>query len=459
MNSGSEGQSAGSTSGLQEPGRQPTGTRPKDEGHSRSRLLPSFGCKAAKRIVRGEDLEAVSRDCAVAPEALLAWKVAFLSRQLRRADSSKVRSAAEQLGALGPAVREHQVAADALVRALHDRRDPDALGPVCLALRALAPYVDPSDELVAGLVSHARGGLYMSCDLAVTAAGTLAVFGTPVVLHRDVLGMYDFWERGGGALADTPWGRDEDFWWPGSVNLAAIEFHQRLDPAIEDDDTCLLLIERWRRGKSFERGTAVRIVEARHRSLLHHRVAVETLLTAIHDDDDDVCSGATYALIAIGADEDCPLGLALMVEALRAPIVWYCRDPHELDGYNIDLRCEILLALERSAARVVRDGPAMAAIEAALKGPDAEHRQGCAGLLERLSGVVPDHPPLALLLVDALLNWDPAVRETAARALHRLGPGKLARSPEVLHMLGLARQYGTPDVQWVLGRIDPPQSQ
>jgi hypothetical protein len=74
-----------------------------------------------------------------------------------------------------------------------------------------------------------------------------------------------------------------------------------------------------------------------------------------------------------------------------------------------------------------------------------------------MAGVAPGNAAVATMLVDALLNWDPAVRAPAARTLNRLGAAKLARSPEVLHMLELARQYGPADVQWVVNGIQSVQ--
>ena len=89
----------------------------------------------------------------------------------------------------------------------------------------------------------------------------------------------------------------------------------------------------------------------------------------------------------------------------------------------------------------------MAAIEAGLKGQDANHRQACARLLGELADSVLDHPSVALLVVDALLNWDPRVREISSRTLRCWGPSKLARSPEVMCLLDLVRQHGPGDVR------------
>jgi hypothetical protein len=215
------------------------------------------------------------------------------------------------------------------------------------------------------------------------------------------------------------------------------------------------LIGRWRRGACYERRTVVRILKARRRDLMRHPIAVETLMAVIGDSDEQVRAEAVDALIAIGTDEDWQLGPALMIEALRAPILWFYTDPHELHGYDVDLRDGIRRALADMAERVARDGVAIAAIEAGLKGSDAEHRRACARLLEELGGKVLDQASVAVLVVDALLNWDPAVRELACRTLGWHGSVNLIRTPELERLLELVRQHGPEDVQGVLDALQP----
>jgi hypothetical protein len=85
-------------------------------------------------------------------------------------------------------------------------------------------------------------------------------------------------------------------------------------------------------------------------------------------------------------------------------------------------------------------------LEPGLKGGDGALRLRCADVIRRFSGGLLEEPEVALLVVDALLNWDPEVRRTAVGVLPS-DPSSLCSTPEIRDRFASVVRYGTDDVR------------
>ena len=156
--------------------------------------------------------------------------------------------------------------------------------------------------------------------------------------------------------------------------------------------------------------------------------AVETLISALKKDNEDVRCEAAFALVKIR-----PSSATLVVNAL-------INDLHDQPNY---VRAKVNLTFERIGRLVV--GP----LATALKHREPRVRDNAAFALFKMSGKAEAAVPAP---IDTLKDDDRDVRSTAARALGGIGSAAKGAVPALIGLLGDDADYF---VVWALGRIGP----